>query len=344
MSLARSTDLGKPKRPRLSDVAEYCQLSKATVSRVLNLPREQCPIAESTRQRVLEAVKELGYQASWNARSLAHSRTNMIGIAYDASGAVPRGVYWEIVDELDVLLNHAGLCPMFMHTYASVGRFVENLGDGRFDGCLSLGTLPPAALEVLERNSVPTVLINADADPGWNQVGVNDEHGTELVMKHLFALGHRKIAYNAGRTINRHPSAITRAATYARCMRDAGFEPATPYVGSVAGLIEEIISGPYHPTALLDFEHWTAVRALQGLWERGLKVPEDISVATFNDAYPVEVTIPPLTVVALPAKEIAAHAVQMLLAQIEDNQTPRKKLVLEERLIVRKSTGAPPRD
>ena len=329
------------KRVRLGDVANYCNLSKATVSRVLSLPADQCPIAESTRQRVLKAVEELGYQPSWNARSLARNRTHMIAIAYDASGAVPRGVYWEIVDALDVLLGHAGLCPMFMHTDADIGRVVNHLGDGRFDGCLSLGTLPPAAMSVLRRNDVPTVLINADADVEWNRVNVNDTLGTELVMRHLVDLGHRRIAYNAGRTANRHPSAIARAATYTRWMRDAGLEPDKPYVGPVAGLVENIINGPYRPTALLDFEHWTAVRVLQGLWERGLRVPDDLSVATFNNSYPVEVTIPPLTVIALPAKDMAAQAVQMLLAQIEDGQVARKTVVLEESLIVRKSTGAP---
>ena len=331
----------RPKRPRLSDVAARCKVSKATVSRVLSFPADQCPIAEGTRRRVLKAVDELGYRPSWNARSLASNRTSMVAIAYDASGAVPRGVYWEIVDALDVLLAQAGLCPMFMHTYANVGRFVDHLGDGRFDGCLSLGTLPAVALDVLGRNNVPTVLINADAHDAWNQVKVNDAAGTERAMQHLFALGHRRITYNAGRRVNTHPSAITRAATYTRLMREAGLTPDKPFVGPVEDCVAHLIDGPYRPTAVLDFEHWTAVRVLQQLWRRGKTVPHDLSLVTFNDTYPVEVTMPPLTAVALPADEIAAHAMRMLLTQIENPDAPRQSVMLDETLTVRESTTAP---
>ena len=331
----------KPRRARLSDVASLCQLSKATVSRVLSLPADRCPIAPSTRQRVLEAVEELGYRPSWNGRSLAHSRTNMIAIAYDASGAVPRGVYWEIVDALDVLLGQAGLCPIFMHTAADVGRVVNYLGDGRFDGCLSLGTLPAAALDVLKRDRLPTVLINADADAGWNRVDVNDAHGTELAMRHLLDLGHRRIAYNAGRKPNTHPSAIVRATTYARLMREVGLEPDKPFIGSIEAFVDYVIDGRYRPTAVLDFEHWTAVGVLQQLWRRGKSVPADLSLVTFNDTYPVKMTMPPLTTVALPAEEIAAHAVRMLLAQNEQSDAATQRVVLEEKLIVRESTAAP---
>lgn len=344
MTVLNDSSSERPRRPRLSDVAAYCQLSKATVSRVLSLPAEQCPIAEGTRQRVLKAVEELGYQPSWNARSLAHSRTNMIAIAYDASGAVPRGVYWEIVDALDVLLGQAGLFPMYMHTYADIGRTVNHLGDGRFDGCLSLGTLPAAALDVLRRNDVPTVLINADADAAWNRVNVNDALGTELAMRHLFALGHRRISYNAGRKPNTHPSAITRATTYTRLMREAGLTPDRPFVGSIEDFVAHLIDGPYRPTTVLDFEHWTAVRVLQQLWRRGKTVPADFSLITFNDTFPVQITMPPLTAVALPAEQIAQNAMRMLLNQIENPDAPRQSVVLDETLVVRESTAVPRAD
>ena len=341
-SANNSADAPRSRRPRLSDVAAHCELSKATVSRVLSLPADKCPIAESTRQRVLKAVEELGYKPSWNARSLAQKRTNMVAIAYDASGAVPRGVYWEIVDALDLLLGQAGLCPVFMHTYADVGRVVDQLGDGRFDGCLSLGTLPAVALDALRRTGLPTVLINADADAEWSRVNVHDALGTELAMRHLFALGHRRIAYNAGRKPNTHPSAIIRATTYSKLMREAGFEPDKPFVGSIEECVAQLIDGPYRATAILDFEHWTAVRVLQQLWRRGKSVPSDFSLVTFNDTFPVQVTMPPLTAVAMPADDIAAHAMRMLLAQIENANAPRQSVLLNETLVVREST-APPR-
>lgn len=329
-------------RPTLLDVARHLGLSKATISKVLNMPPEQCPVAQTTRQRVLEAVAELGYRPSFQARALANRRTQMVAIAYEAPlGAVPRGVYWDIVDRLDELLGQAGLCPTFVHTHGRHRNAADMLGDQRFDACLSLGTLPPRVLEVLRAEQLPTVLINAEADASWTCVNVNDVGGAELVMKHLLALGHKRIAYNAGRYANTHPSAIDRATTYTRMMHEAGLEPDKPFIGPVDEFVERCINGPYKPTAILDFEHWTAVIVLQRLWRRGVRVPDDVSVATFNDVYPVTLTIPPLTTVRLPSEGIAKHAAEQLIARIADPLLPPEHIVLDETLIIRESTAPP---
>ena len=330
-------------RTTISDVAHHLGVSKATVSKVLNMPPEECPVAEGTRQRVLEAVAELGYRPSWQARALANQRTQMIAIAYEAPlGAVPRGVYWDIVDRVDELLGRAGLIPQYVHTHGQNRDAMAMLGDQRFDGCISLGTLPPRVLEVLRSEQIPTVLVNAEADSDWTRVNVNDVAGAELVMRHLIGLGHKRIAYNAGRYANTHPSAIDRATTYTRLMNEAGLQPEKPFVGSVDDFIERVVLGPYQPTAIVDFEHWTAVIVLQRLWRRGLRVPDDVSVATFNDVYPVTLTIPPLTTVRLPSNEIAQQAVQLLTRQIETPTLPPEQVVLDETLIIRESTAAPP--
>lgn len=333
-----------PRRGRTTilHVAQHLGLSKATVSKVLNMSPEACPVAEGTRRRVLEAVAELGYRPSFQARALANRRTQMVAIAYEAPlGAVPRGVYWDIVDKLDELLGQAGLCPTFVHTHGRHRNAADMLGDQRFDACLSLGTLPPRVLDVLRSEQIPTVLINAEADASWTRVNVNDVGGCELVMRHLIDLGHKRIAYNAGRYANTHPSAIDRATTYTRLMNEAGLEADKPFVGQVDDFIERCVEGPYKPTAILDFEHWTAVIVLQRLWRRGIRVPADISVATFNDVYPVTLTIPPLTTVRLPSDELAQHAAQQLIARIDNPSMPPACIVLDESLIVRESTAPP---
>jgi len=334
-----------PRRTRatLLDVARHLGLSKATVSKVLNMTPELCPVAPATQQRVRDAVAELGYRPSFQARSLANRRTGMVAIAYEAPlGAVPRGVYWDVVDRLDELLGQNGLCPTFIHTHGRHRNAAEMLGEERFDACISLGTLPKSVLEVLQAENIPTVLINADAEPTWNRVNVNDVGGCEQLMRHLIGLGHKRIAYNAGRYANTHSSAIDRATTYTRMMHEAGLEPDKPFVGSVTDFVERSITGPYKPTAVVDFEHWTAVIVLQQLWKRGLRVPDDMSVATFNDVYPVTLVIPPLTTVAVFGPEISTTAVQMLTELIDNPSLPPRRVVFEEQLIVRESTATPP--
>ena len=247
-------------RPTISDVARHCGLSKATVSKVLNLPPDQCPIAEPTRAKVLIAVEALGYRPSCQGRALANRRTHMIAVVNaDPYGALPRGQYWEIVDQLDDLLSQVGLVPTFIHTYAGNPRAIEMLADQRFDGCLSLDAQPKEVQEQLRQNNTPTVMINADVDNSWTNLAFDDKAGTTLLMQHLIGLGHKRIAYNAGRRVNLHSSAIVRASTYAQCMRDAGLEPDRPFVGAVSEFIDRAIDGPYKPTAIIDFEHWTAV-------------------------------------------------------------------------------------
>jgi DNA-binding LacI/PurR family transcriptional regulator len=273
---------------------------------------------------------------------LAKRRTQTIAVVNAAPlGAVPRGVYWEIVNHVEAQLSKFDFCPMFLHVKDHEERFDRILGDARFDGCLSLGLFSQKVLNILRRNKVPTVLVNAEADSTWTCVNVDDENGTRAVMRHLLSLGHKRIACNLGETPPVHFSVSIRAATYQQCMREAGLIPEEPFVGPVDQLVGRVLASSNRPTAILDYEHWSAVRLLQELWRKGLRVPDDISVATFNDTYPVAEVIPPLTTVALPTKQIAEEAVRLLLELIEQPQRTLETVVLQESLVVRESTSAP---
>jgi len=335
---------GVATRPTLADVARRVGVSKSAVSQAVNwVPERATTIKEETRQRILQVVKEMGYRPSWRGQVLANRRSGAIAVVYSAPlGAVPRGVYFEIVDHIEEQLSKFDICPAFVHVKDHSERFDRLLGDARFDGCLTLGVLSPEVLKILRRNQVPAVLVNADADHTWTRVNVDDEEGTRAVMQHLLSLGHKRVVYNAGAHPPPHHSVTVRAATYQQCMREAGLSPQPPFVGPVDHFVEQLISSPDRPTAIVDFDHWGAVRLLQALWRKGKRVPDDFSVATFNDTYPVTEVIPPLTTASLPAKQMAEEAVRMLLERIERPQTPPQTIVLKETLVVREST-APPR-
>lgn len=333
------------RRPTIADVARICGLSKATVSKAMNLSETECPLLPETRQRVLEAAASVGYRASWRGRILAGRKTYIIGVLYDGRpyrGTIPRGVYWNIVDHLDQLLEAQGYSTTFVRLADTEERCDQILGDQRFDGCLSLGNLPPEALRALRRNHMPTVLINTHASDEWTQVSVDDEGGTFAAMKHLYDLGHRRITYYPGRRPNPFPAATIRSESYLRFMREAGLEPDELFTGPIDQFVDRVLTGSYRPTAILDFEHWTAVRAMQEFWRRGVRVPDEISYVTFNDTYPVDAVIPPLTTVALPSELIAEKAVELLMAQMNQGERlPPRRLVLDEYLVIRESTAAP---
>src|SRR5947207_6025191 len=330
-------------RPSILDVAKHCRLSKATVSKALNAPADSTLVSARTRARVHAAVKKLGYRRSWRAQALARRRSQAIAITYSAPvGAVPRGVYWEVVDGLEKRLVERDYTPTFLHLRRAEERVEQMLSDGRFDGCISLGLIAPTVLNMLRRHKVPSVLINSGADATWSRVNPNDDQGGGEAMAHLLRQGHRRILYYAGEAVLDHPSAVLREGAYRRCMREAGLQPLPAFVGSADALVDHIQhSRESSPTAIVDFEHWSAIRLLQALWRRGIRVPNDISLMTFNDTHPVADLIPPLTTVALPGREMAVRAVEMLLRQLEEPQRRPEAVVLDETLIVRESTAPP---
>ena len=187
-------------RPTLADVARRVGVSKSAVSQAMNWePGRVTTVKLETREKILRTVQEMGYRPSWRGRMLVKRRTQTIAVVNAATlGVIPRGVYWEIVNHIEAQLSKFEYCPTFFHVKDHEDRFERILGDARFDGCLSLGLFAPKVLDILRRNEVPTVLINADAGSMWTCVNVDDESGTRAVMRHLMTLGHKNIAYNGG--------------------------------------------------------------------------------------------------------------------------------------------------
>ncbi|MGB7156492.1 MAG: LacI family DNA-binding transcriptional regulator [Tepidisphaeraceae bacterium] len=333
------TDPTSTRRPTLADVARRCGLSKAAVSLAVNhSPDRPSTLKEETRRRIVLIAEEMGYRASWRGRVLASRRSQMIAVVY--AHALPQGVYTEIGSRIDEELNRYGYTPIFIHVPEGDDRFERMLDDQRFDGCLSLASLSDSVMRTLRGHKVPTVLINAAADASWSCVNVNDEAGTILAMRHLYDLGHRRIAYYGGEQPP-HPSVIIRAATYQRFMNEAGLAPDEPFTGPIDAFGDRVTRGGAFPaTAMLTFDHRPAIALLQHFWRRGVRVPGDVSLVTFNDAYPVEQLTPPLTVIGLPVRQMGEHAVRLLVERLDRPQLTPEIVLLDEHLIVRESTAA----
>jgi DNA-binding LacI/PurR family transcriptional regulator len=328
-------------KPTILDLANHLGLSKATVSKSLNARPDSRLVSSETRARVQAAAQELGYRPSWRGQMLAKRRSQAIAITYSSpSGAVPRGVYWEVVDQLEKELVDRDYVATFLHVRRAESRVEGMLSDGRFDGCISLGLIAPAVLDMLRRHRIPSVLINSGADSSWSRVNPNDLQGGAAAMEHLIAQGHRRILYFAGEAILDHPSAVSRLAAYTKAMTEAGLEPQPAFVGTAEMLANHLQSaGNLAPTAIVDFEHWSAIRVLQMLWRRGIRVPSDISLITFNNTHPVADLVPPLTTVGLPGQAMAIRAVEILLRLLEEPEREPETVVLDETLVVRESTA-----
>ena len=210
-------------------------------------PAAECPIAETTRQRVLSAVEDLGYRASWQARALANRRTGMVAVV----NADPYGAFAPVGSTGEWSRTSMGCSPMrdscrslFTPTRAIPGRSRCWTISGSMVAC-PLDAQPPEVLALLRRNNTPTVMLNADVDGSWTSMTFDDKRGTQLLMEHLIKLGHRRIAYNAGRRVIHHSSAIVRAGdVHGSALTDAGLEPCKQFVGPVADFVNEAVHGP----------------------------------------------------------------------------------------------------
>jgi DNA-binding LacI/PurR family transcriptional regulator len=326
--------------PTITQLARLCGISKGTVSKALN-GRESL-VAESTRLEVLRVAESIGFKPSWHARALARKRSQVIAVLHSSHmGVLPRSSYWTLSEHLDRCLSAHDYSMMFVPARTEYERLDQMLSDGRFDGVLCLGTVDAPVIKLLKEGSRPVVMLNPSSDGMWALVKVDDAGGTRLAMQHLFDLGHRRIVFRSNIPVE-HASYDIRRNTVRQCMVDAGLAPieaqALQHDEFAAWLVAQ--SKDSRPTAVVDYAHWSAVGMLTALWRVGIQVPRDLSVVTFNDEYPVAETIPPLTVVALPSKQMAEVSVELLIDRIEGRNDEPADVVLPEQLVIRESTRA----
>ncbi len=338
----------------MSDVAARAGVSHQTVSRVLNTPER---VRTSTRERVQQVIDELGYRRNRAAHALATARSSTIGIltignahfgpsstvlAVEAA-ARSRG-YFVSVSSLESAESGAA--------QAALGLLV----DQGVDGIIVVAPLVDVA-EFVERAALNIPLVIAAANPQATPTGklryvcVDQCAGTRLAVEHLIALGHQRIAHVSG--LSTWIDASERLAEFRRLMDRPGLQ-ALEYRadgwaaahGYAVGLehADEILSGQ-GPTAIFAANDYIAQGLLRAFWERGLKVPEDVSVIGFDDVESSAFFVPSISTVRQPF-ELLGQAAMEALAEVQAGAAPkpgRFEAVLAPELVVRGSCAAPRR-
>jgi len=262
---------------------------------------------------------------------------------------VVRGNYEGIMVGINEVLSQRGYHMLFVPLGENTDEWGRLLLDQRMDGCLVLSRLREPLGEIIKAGRLRAALVNADSDQNLPIVIADDYDGTMQMMEHLLSLGHKRITFLVGKQPP-HYSLTQRRDAYKASMRDAGLEANVNIVESdlddfVAGLRSSIASNDVkkRPTAVLVYTHYLAIKLLQKCWEAGMRVPQDLSVATYSNAFPVEDVIPPLTTMALPTEQMGREAAEMVIEQVEtDGAAQPRRAVLKETLIKRQSTAAPP--
>ena len=327
----------------ITDVAKEARVSHATVSRVIN---NKDNVRPATRQRVLKTMEKLGYQVNFQARTLAGGSSKVIGLLVHGLGNPYIG---EVTSGIDEECNRAHYDMMLYTTRREQSKeagYANLLMKGVTDGLLIiLPQHPDNYLTYLREKAFPYVLVDhRGEDDQDTSVICNNFKGAYKAVEHLLELGHRRIACITG-TAESH-SAQERLKGYRRALLDHGVmvDPAWIARGDFMQL------GGYHAASrLLDRDDGgiTAVFACSDLMafgcidaarERGLAVPENLSIIGFDDIPQAGYMHPALTTVHQPLSEMGRVATRMLLDKIQRPDQLPQKIELPTNLIVRQTT------
>ncbi|MCX5602163.1 LacI family DNA-binding transcriptional regulator [Streptomyces phaeochromogenes] len=331
---------GTGKRPRLEDVAARVGLSTASVSLVL---RGVSGPSERTRQRVLKAAAELGYQVDRTASLLASRRTRLLGVMVD----VHRPFHAELVEHLHTAAEAVGY-DLVLSTQTRTRdehTAVETLLAFRSEAMILLGpTVPADTLAALDRKSPVIAVGRRIADAALDVVRTADDDGVGQIVDHLVGLGHRAITYVDG---GKGVIATDRRRGYRTAMRHHGLDAHirvlhgdhTEAAGERAA--RKLLDGDALPTAVVTYNDQSAIGVLAALARAGVAVPGQVSVAGYDDDTLSRLSCFNLTTVSQNAEEQARHAVAAAVERLDHGRTEPREVVLPPHLVIRGTTAEP---
>jgi LacI family transcriptional regulator len=335
----------RPRRATIADVAALAGVDRAIVSRVSNNdPR--LAIRDSTRQRVLKAIEDLGYRPNVAARSLRTARAGTVGMlipdfANPAYTAIVKGAEIAAAEVGSMLLTGS-----IEGAGKSADNYLQLLGNGRVDGLLlAIGGHSASDEESLARLGFPWLFVNRTGTGRRRYVIQNDANAVALAVQHLVELGHTRLAYISGPHDN--DSAQRRRRGYLKAVEaaDLADESGTIIPGRYtldggAAAMERALLMPKPPTAVVAGNTASAIGALQAAHRLGAHIPGDVSVVGIHDVPMAAHLVPPLTTVMMPLERLGARAIELLLERPVDEDI-REVTHESARLIVRASTAPP---
>ena len=333
--------------PGIVDVAKASGVSPATVSQVLGGGKR--PVRAATRARVLEVAQTLGYQPNAIARGLVKKRMNTLGVVIQHS-AVAAHTNPTLASILDGILAVATRRHQYVTlvTYASwqeVQEGLPTLTDGRCDGVLLV--VPPDSVafsSALVESKMPFVLVGAhSADPRVSCVDIDNIAAAGKAVAYLLEQGHRRIAFFSD-VEGAHQFVDERIIGYRQALAAAGVPLDPSLIATKVRLEQDLMAlmerpPDVRPTALFCATDACALSVLHHLAERGLRVPQDLSVAGFDDIFAAATSRPPLTTVRQATALAGERAAELLLARINGAQEAGIKICLPTELVIRSSVA-----
>lgn len=326
----------------LDDLARLSGVSRATVSRVIN----GGSVAQETRQKVLDVLETTNYRPNLAARNLASGKSGVVGVVMHIEAQLTfsddyfTGLLSGITDSLTA--ETAGMM-LWLGSRTKEETLDQILSMGMLDGVIvTADTIDDPLVDGLRRSYLPTVLIgHRRSDRDASYVDIDSEAAAMLITDHLISTGRERIGHITGRVSS--VSSRDRVVGFKRSLSRAGLEadslivegeytPESGYKGAMS-LIDAGVD------AIFCASDNTARGALEAIRNAGLRVPEDIAIAGFDDLRFAAELDPPLTTMRQDIQGIGQEAARSLLRLLDDPEGNPRRVLLPTELVVRQSTG-----
>ena len=334
--------MAKKQRITMRDVAERADVSVNTVSLSL---QDSDLVHPDTKARVLTTANELGYRPNVMAQSLRRGVVQTIGIMVPD---VQNVHFWDIVDGAHDEAYQNGYSVVLAHTSLNrelESEFLRGLIERRYDGVILAQTYSeqsPIEIRTLIQQGGAVVTLGRTWD-GADRVLYFREETAYVLLNHLYDIGHRHIGFVMG--VARKELALERLLAYQHFVQKhqlvSMIEHCGPTVPDSVEATDRLLQYRPRPTAIISVNDHLAMGVYRSLGLHGLRIPEDVSVAGFDNTHVAENLYPSLTSVDVGGPEIGRISVQLLLQRLADPKRPQQIVEIPARLVPRESTAAP---
>lgn len=317
----------------ITDIANACGVCKSTVSKALNGAPD---IGAATREKVIKAAEELGYRPNSVARALKTNRTNTIGILYEDAGDTSFGLTHEyfasILEGFRKQAEESKYEITFINSHSNDMSYYENCRYRNFDGVALICTdfTDPEVTELVNSN-IPVVSIDYVFN-GRMAVMSDNLGGMEAVMNYVYEMGHRRIAY-----IHGSEGEVTKARMvgFYRAVQNKSLKIPEEYIigayyhdpETSAEMTEQLLALKKRPTCILYPDDFSAVGGINVIRQKGLRIPEDISVVGYDGIILSKVMEPVLTTLHQQTDKVGRIAARELINLIQNPKTTLSQII-----------------
>lgn len=337
------------KRATALDVAKAAGVSPTTVSFVLN-HIEGMRISQETRERVLEAARTLNYHPDSSAQKMARGKTSVIGLVLRQN---PEKAYadlfiQDVMQGISSVIRENGYQLLFipLPPEDKEKSYSKLINERHVDGLIVSGpTEDDYELAEVFSEGAKIVMMGKIIGSHIPFIDIDNQKAAETAVGHLAALGHERIAIITNAPLN-FASSKDRLQGYKNVLEQNELPlddrlvilgDRTPESGYQS--MQQLLEIEPLPTAVFIASDTVALGSLNALYEKGIRVPEDMAVVGFDDIALARYVIPPLTTIHLPAYSLGLGAANMLIQQINNDFEESSEIILQTRLVIRESSG-----